>query len=833
MCQALPLRRSSAPMPPQGASSAASASPSRSQASHASHSTTTSLDLSYLTHDTTLPDNDLDFAAPSAAAAAAAAATITTRVPPVPLPDLLHDLHTSSATLLEASQRAVDVFAACASTSPSGTPDGAPASAISRAHLSAMLRLRSAVDTIREHSDAFLACSTSSADAHEPKHSSPGQSRQPAAVASWNACAFDLCGGASYTTPQGLGQEKLVPDSGGPCHLSSAPPTGRTSIWPVCFSAPQEPDGAEETYDDEYICDPTPWSRSSGNNKKRKSIRAKSSEGPAEPASDNALHPTSPSLPINSIGTTQQCQGGPKDHALPAMTNRARVSLFSERQVSRRQGTTRQKSCSDNGPPILDVCLPSISVSSAHPLQVRLDPPTRPDGTSWPDPRAIQLPGLTTRVPIALPAKKKKLSKAEKKAKVHTKSRARRPTLAELRARVQEAKAEERSHGCSSSGLLTDARFTWTPPTVTWPVVKASPPPSSPPLNLLSCQLPQATTREPFTFIVTNRLPFPTQVPQLACFAPALARPQPVGEHEYLMLFQRQLAAALTPVTEAERHLVEARNAPGAAACGPAGHDSEPTRLVQAALDAIATARLAIPSALLTGLGALEKARSRVVTRLVKPSDSPLFVAPRPAETGQSPTLDHQTEPKDKALAPTQRSGEPKTYHSSTQPPSKVPDMALKSAASTTPACAELGAPIDATSERRGRKAKPKKLSRRKKAAMNNVHHRCNWSLREVVGNIDNKQTPSGSPQRVGNDIPTGCLDHPTTSNVLFPEEYVCLLCDYELLYGEEPRMLASIRRRVRVEESRSWAQARAHRLAKGQCPHDTGCGCADWPYPD
>lgn len=123
-------------------------------------------------------------------------------------------------------------------------------------------------------------------------------------------------------------------------------------------------------------------------------------------------------------------------------------------------------------------------------------------------------------------------------------------------------------------------------------------------------------------------------------------------------------------------------------------------------------------------------------------------------------------------------------------------------------------------------KKKSAKGSRRKKTVANNIHHRSNWTAgREAAGAAAGHAGTGGvsghtlSSVDNSHGIPAGCLDHPTTSTALFGDEWVCLMCDYELLYGEKPRMLAAVKRRSRLEETRLWARERAHRLAAGERP--------------
>ena len=113
-----------------------------------------------------------------------------------------------------------------------------------------------------------------------------------------------------------------------------------------------------------------------------------------------------------------------------------------------------------------------------------------------------------------------------------------------------------------------------------------------------------------------------------------------------------------------------------------------------------------------------------------------------------------------------------------------------------------------------------RKVSRRKKASMNNVHHMSNYVPRQrdaAPAHGSGNGTISGTADV--NGIPAGCLDHPSTSNPLFPDEWVCLFCDYELLYGEPPLMIRAIRNRKKLAATRRRAQARAHRAATGKAP--------------
>jgi len=105
----------------------------------------------------------------------------------------------------------------------------------------------------------------------------------------------------------------------------------------------------------------------------------------------------------------------------------------------------------------------------------------------------------------------------------------------------------------------------------------------------------------------------------------------------------------------------------------------------------------------------------------------------------------------------------------------------------------------------------PPKMTRRRKANMNNVHHRTNYVPSRLPSNgtsiNPNSSNPnSDSSSRVDPDTKPG-LDHPTSSNSLFLDEWCCLFCDYELFYGEPPRMLKACGKRKKLLKKKKKAK--------------------------
>lgn len=105
----------------------------------------------------------------------------------------------------------------------------------------------------------------------------------------------------------------------------------------------------------------------------------------------------------------------------------------------------------------------------------------------------------------------------------------------------------------------------------------------------------------------------------------------------------------------------------------------------------------------------------------------------------------------------------------------------------------------------------PPKMTRRRKANMNNVHHRTNYVPSRLPSSNPHLDSSSNNVFRGpgGEEIPPG-LDHPTSSNSLFLNEWCCLFCDYELFYGEPPRMLKACNNRKKVLKARKKAKDRA-----------------------
>ncbi|CEH18503.1 trna guanine-n1-methyltransferase [Ceraceosorus bombacis] len=133
------------------------------------------------------------------------------------------------------------------------------------------------------------------------------------------------------------------------------------------------------------------------------------------------------------------------------------------------------------------------------------------------------------------------------------------------------------------------------------------------------------------------------------------------------------------------------------------------------------------------------------------------------------------------------------------------------------------------------------KLSRRKKAVMSNVHHRSNYIPSRLPSDPLQASSTLGQSPSYGyatspshhfgqhggdaNARPTSPgMDHPTATSKLF-DEWMCVFCEYEMLYGEEPLMLRAARRRVKLQRKRDKAKERAHRAAQGLPPLAKGKG--------
>ncbi|KAN0061556.1 hypothetical protein ACQY0O_006403 [Thecaphora frezii] len=143
----------------------------------------------------------------------------------------------------------------------------------------------------------------------------------------------------------------------------------------------------------------------------------------------------------------------------------------------------------------------------------------------------------------------------------------------------------------------------------------------------------------------------------------------------------------------------------------------------------------------------------------------------------------------------------------------------VKARAPVTAATGTIGATTTATSSSAANVAPaapplhspPPKLTRRKKATMNNVHHRANYVPSRM---------PSDGPRQTkkngGDKAQPPGLDHPSTTCGLFDGEWMCVFCEYELLYGEPPLMFRACRSRKKIVANRKRAQARARRAAEG-----------------
>ncbi|CAO1615311.1 unnamed protein product [Parajaminaea phylloscopi] len=112
------------------------------------------------------------------------------------------------------------------------------------------------------------------------------------------------------------------------------------------------------------------------------------------------------------------------------------------------------------------------------------------------------------------------------------------------------------------------------------------------------------------------------------------------------------------------------------------------------------------------------------------------------------------------------------------------------------------------------------RLSRRKKANMNNIHHPSNadrWTPAANGGSSvqQTRQTISSGQE------PVPGLDHPTTSSWIFPDEHICLFCEYELFYGERPRFLKACKHRRRTLRAR---RNKASQSVKQQSQHSQTC---------
>jgi hypothetical protein len=113
----------------------------------------------------------------------------------------------------------------------------------------------------------------------------------------------------------------------------------------------------------------------------------------------------------------------------------------------------------------------------------------------------------------------------------------------------------------------------------------------------------------------------------------------------------------------------------------------------------------------------------------------------------------------------------------------------------------------------------PPPLSRRRKANMSNIHHISNHRpSRQLTseGGIGSgarsvsSQSQQNPPGHIETTVPG--MDHPTTTTSLFANEWMCVFCEYRLLYGEYPRMMGAVKSRKKLVAKKKDAQERAHR---------------------
>lgn len=132
------------------------------------------------------------------------------------------------------------------------------------------------------------------------------------------------------------------------------------------------------------------------------------------------------------------------------------------------------------------------------------------------------------------------------------------------------------------------------------------------------------------------------------------------------------------------------------------------------------------------------------------------------------------------------------------------------------------------------------KMSRRKKANMNNIHHQLNsarWTTSSPsAATSANASTAYANPHQET----TSSHNRPITSSALFPDEYICLFCEYALYYGTRPLLLKACRHRKNTVKRKTQAEDNKKRRegkAAGPMPssnsaghhHDhtcTECGC-------
>lgn len=130
--------------------------------------------------------------------------------------------------------------------------------------------------------------------------------------------------------------------------------------------------------------------------------------------------------------------------------------------------------------------------------------------------------------------------------------------------------------------------------------------------------------------------------------------------------------------------------------------------------------------------------------------------------------------------------------------PATIPPAANARQSSATPSIASPPIPSS---------PKVPKMSRRRKANMHNPHHVSNSSKWLP------SQNSTGSNVRRGaldaDHQPPG-LDHPTTTSALFPDEFICMFCEYELFYGKKSRLLKACKcRKERLRKEKAAREGR------------------------
>ncbi|PWN19352.1 hypothetical protein BCV69DRAFT_313621 [Microstroma glucosiphilum] len=119
------------------------------------------------------------------------------------------------------------------------------------------------------------------------------------------------------------------------------------------------------------------------------------------------------------------------------------------------------------------------------------------------------------------------------------------------------------------------------------------------------------------------------------------------------------------------------------------------------------------------------------------------------------------------------------------------------------------------------------RMSRRKKANMNNIHHQLN-SARWTTS----PPTATASAQQSGaymdsHQEGTSTQGRSLTSSALFPDEYICLFCEYALFYGTKPLLLKACRHRKKTVKCKAQAEDKKKRregkVAGTVSGHNTG----------